>query len=82
MCKVLALEVNHAKLKDTFIISLDSKKNIKFDFDKSHDTVVGILNELVCVIDDELDEFNIEKIKADMNVLLTSKRIGGIYYDE
>lgn len=83
MCKVLALEVKHKKLKDTFKISTDGKKSIQFDFDKTSDTVSGILNELVFAIDDdEFDELNIKQLQEDMNILLSSKRIGGIYYDE
>lgn len=82
MCKVLALEVNHKKVKDTFKILTDGKRSIQFDYDKTLDTVTGILNELVFAIDDEFDELNIEQLKEDMNILLTSKRIGGIYYDE
>lgn len=82
MCKVLALEVKHKKVKDSFKISLDSKRKIQFDYDKTSDTVTGILNELIFAIEDEFDEYDIEKLKRDMNILLKSKRIGGIYYDE
>jgi len=81
MCKVLSLEVKHKKLKDTFTISTDSKRSIKFDYDKTTDTVGGILNELVFAIEDEFDELNIKQLQEDMNILLSSKRIGGIYYD-
>lgn len=78
MCKIISLKVNHNNFKDSFKISLDNRKQIEFDFDKTYDTVNGILNELVTNIDVNL---NIEQLKKDMNILLNSKRIGCIYYE-
>ena len=82
MCKVLALEVKHKISKDTFNIYINSKKHIKFDYDKTTDTVDGILNELIYAIDDEFDEVTINQLKKDMYILLKSKRINGIYYGD
>lgn len=79
MCKIQSLRVNHSHLKDSFKISLDNRKKIEFDFDKSYDTVDEILNELVETIDENL---NIDQLKNDMNILLKSKRIVTIYYEE
>lgn len=80
MCKIISLKVNHNNnFKDSFKLSLDNRKKIEFDFDKTHDTVNGILNELVTTID---ENFNIEQLKKDMNILLKSKRIDCIYYEE
>ena len=82
MCKVLALEVKHQQLKDIFKISINSKKFVQFEYDKKSDTVEGILNELVYAMNDEFDEANIKQLKAGMYLLLKSKRINGIYYDD
>jgi hypothetical protein len=78
MCKILSLKVNHNNCKDSFKISLDNRKKIEFEFDKTYDTVNGIVNELVITIDENL---NIEQLKKDMNILLKSKRIYSIYYE-
>lgn len=79
MCKIISLKVDHINYKDYFKISLDNKKKIEFEFDKTYDTVNGIVNELVITIDENL---NIEQLKKDMNILLKSKRIYSIYYEE
>ena len=78
MCKILSLKVNHNNCKDSFKISLDNRKKIEFEFDKTYDTVNGIVNELVITINENL---NIEQLKKDMNILLKSKRIYSIYYE-
>lgn len=81
MYKMLAMETKCKNLKDTFRIYINSKKIIQFEYDKHSDTVDGILNELVSVIDDEFDELNINQLKEDMNLLLKSNRINAVYYD-
>ena len=80
MYKMLALK--YKSLKSIFRISLNSKKSIQFEYDETSDTVDGILKELVSVIDDEFDELNIKQLKSDMHLLLKSKRINAIYYDD
>lgn len=79
MCRVLALKVKHKQIKDIFQMELDNKKTIKFEFDKTSDTVNGIVDELISTLEYTFND--IDQVKKDMQILVKSNRIGGIYYD-
>lgn len=79
MCRVLALKVKHEKIKDVFQMKLDNNKTIKFEFDKTSDTVNGIVDELISTLQYTFND--IEQVKKDMQILVKSNRIGSIYYD-